>query len=214
MSASLRTPGLLIISAPWSSLKSDIVSLRLHSQSSAGLSIVGGNKTASWDWYTGAGDKLRISSADQLQFGQRDSSRQVLERIFPDMGKKLHTDYSLPLLACSMFLLSLLFLIVCDCSGREGSSERASEVIKVGALFFCQCRGLLLTGWYYEIYFMLEMAGLLFRRALSHFLSLAILLNFYRGDLAPAFAFSRLFLQGLSFHLGHNQRAREGRSDS
>lgn len=35
-----------------------------------------------------------------------------------------------------MFLLSLLFLIVCDCSGREGSSERASEVIKVGALFF------------------------------------------------------------------------------
>lgn len=43
---------------------------------------------ASWGWYTGAEDQLRISSADQLQSRQQQQYPTSAERIIPDMGKR------------------------------------------------------------------------------------------------------------------------------
>lgn len=108
-------------SAPRSSLKSDIVSLRSHSQSSAGLSIVwGGEQKASWSRYTGAGDQLRIYH-QRTSCGAGSRSRQDLNASFQTWVR--HRSH--------LFGLDVYF-ISCDCTLMY---ERAPEVIRLFFLF-------------------------------------------------------------------------------
>lgn len=79
-------------SARWSPLKSDIVSLRFHSQSSAGLSIVGGTESELRLIYGGRRRAAHIISGPAAE--QSSSGQQVLNASFQTWVRNLQLPES------------------------------------------------------------------------------------------------------------------------